>query len=104
MINGIKLVFFDKSHQVRKLHCYYSCFFQGNFHSSDKIVDIRYMCQHVVTKNQISPDSLINKILLSKAGAKKIDNGINAFLNSCLSCIGCWINSENRHLIFFEIL
>ncbi|MNL63631.1 hypothetical protein D3C87_1877840 [compost metagenome] len=50
MINSVKLYVLNEFHQMRKLHRDYAIRLKQNFHSCNKVVNIRYMRQNIVAE------------------------------------------------------
>ena len=60
MVYGVKLVLRHQSHEVREFQSDDATRLEQNFHPGDKIIYIRYMCQHVVTHQQVRRMPLVH--------------------------------------------
>ena len=76
VVNGIKLVVVYQLHQVGKLHGHHSIFFQDDLHTCHKINYIGYMCQYIISKQQIRFYTFCNQFFC-QPGAKKINDSQN---------------------------
>src|SRR6185436_15816423 len=84
MVYRIELNFLHHTHQVREFNRDDTGWLEKDLQSSHKIVDIRDLCQDVISHNQVRLPTFIAN-LLSKDFAEKFGQGWNAFFN-CHFC------------------
>src|SRR6266403_963763 len=54
VIDGVKLILLHEPLEMRKLHGNDASWFEQDFHSSNKIIEVRHLCEDVVAKEQSS--------------------------------------------------
>src|ERR1051325_3434246 len=62
MVNRVELIFAHEPHQMRELHGNYSRALQQHLQACDKVVDVGYMCEDIVSEQQIGLFSLNRKL------------------------------------------
>src|SRR5215212_5305476 len=93
VVDCIELILFHESKQVGELHRDQPSWFQKHLETFDEIVQIRDMCEHVISDYQISSPSLcaeVNRCLFSK----KCHPGVDPLLLRHLSNVGCRLHPE----------
>src|SRR5882762_8208580 len=73
VIDRVELVLVHEPHEVRKLHRNHAVRLKHGFHATDKIVEVRNLCQYIVTNQEINLFKLRNE-LLGRFATKELDD------------------------------
>ena len=103
MVDGVKLILLHEPLEMRKLHGNDASWFEQDFHSSNKIIEVRHLREDVVAEEQIS--SLAGgREFACCFRAKELDESRNAFLNRDSSDVCRGFDSQYRYLLLDKVL
>src|SRR3954469_25816062 len=63
LVNRVELIAIDKVHQVWKLHRDHAAWSEQELHAGYEIVQVRYVCQHIVCREQVGLDAFVHQSL-----------------------------------------
>ena len=103
MVNGIELCLLDQFEQMRKFDTENAALGQYDREAADKVVDIRHMCQYVITDQKIALTTFVAQSL-SQRDTEKFINGFDARIARYDCDVTCGFDTEHRNVPFSEIL
>src|SRR5712664_1489908 len=103
MVDSVELVLCHEPEQVWKLHGDDSAHAQEHLHSANEVIDVRHVCEHVVTEQQIG-GPVLGEDFPGRLDAKKLDDGWDTLLYGRLGHVCRWFDSQGRNTLHNEML
>src|ERR1700675_522752 len=96
VIDGVELILVDKLLKMWKLQRDHSMRSQQVHHARRKIVEVRHLCQHIVSDDEIG-GLAFGYEFLRKSKTEKFDQRGNIFSPGYIGYIGRRLNTHHRH-------
>ena len=103
MIDRVELVLVHEPHEVRKLHRNHAVRLEHGFHAPDKIIEVRNLCQYIVTNQEIDLSILRNKFFGCFA-AKELDDCRDPIFLRDRRNVSCRLDAYDLDFFLDEIL
>ena len=103
VVDRVKLVELDQLQQMGKFERQHPFGLQNHLEPFDKIIQIRNLCQHVVTKHEVGAAAFGGEFL-SQLRSEEAYQGGDALFDSYLGNIRRRLNPQHRHIALDEIL
>src|SRR6185503_7556056 len=103
VVNRVELIFVHEPHQMRELHGNHSRALQQHLQACDKVVDVGYMCEDIISEQQIGLFSLRDK-LTGGFYTEEFNERRNSFALRHCSNIGSGLNTKNRNTPLNKVL
>ena len=103
VIDGVELIICHEPFQMRELHCDHATWSKQALHARDKVVQVRYVGQDIVSEQQVGRTKFARNFIRQLA-SEEAHGRWHTLSDRHRGNIGCRLNAEDRNTFRQEVL